>query len=151
MGEQIFGTPNWGRINCGTDDEIDQLQSCLEMASGRADKAERRGRELEAQLTAAQQRIAELEAQLAAVPLDDIQRMQGCEAHTKINEWAKIRVANWLRQQGRYGYPLTRADINVDGEICPCCGDSDVYRDATNTWRQCGDCEYVWRPPLTHP
>ena len=96
--------------------------------------------------TVFRERAEAAEAKLAAVPLDDIQRMQGCEAHTKRTEWAKIRVANWLLQQGRRGYPPERANITIDGETCPCCGDSDVYKDATGTWRQCGDCEYAWQP-----
>ena len=102
--------------------------------------------QLREQLTAMTARAEAAEAKLAAVPVDDIQRMQGCEAHTKRTEWAKIRVANWLLQQGRRGYPPERANITIDGETCPCCGDSDVYKDATGTWRQCGDCEYAWQP-----
>jgi hypothetical protein len=65
---------------------------------------------LEAQLNAAivgieelNRQNAELRAKLDAVPMDDIQRMQGCEAHTEGTEWAKIRVREWLAKNGRHG------------------------------------------------
>lgn len=50
------------------------------------------------------QRAEAAEAKLAAVPMADIQRMTGCEAHTEGTELAKIRVQEWLRKNGRHGF-----------------------------------------------
>lgn len=47
--------------------------------------------------------ISQLEAQISAIPMDDIQRMQGCEAHTDGTELAKVNVRIWLEANGRFG------------------------------------------------
>lgn len=47
--------------------------------------------------------IKQLETELAAVPMDDIQRMQGCEAHTDGTDLAKVNVRIWLEANGRFG------------------------------------------------
>ncbi len=40
MSEQVFGTPDWGRINCTAVDEVDQLREQLAAATQRAEAAE---------------------------------------------------------------------------------------------------------------
>jgi len=68
--------------------ELERLSAEVISERKRADAATARAE-------AAEARVAELEAKLAAIPMDDIQRMQGCEAHTESTEWAKIRVKEW--------------------------------------------------------
>lgn len=74
------------------------------------------------------ERISQLESEIAelrvkaaewdAVPLDDIQRMQGCEAHTEGTELAKVNVRIWLeRRHKRFGiWPEVK---NADGWYDP--------------------------------
>lgn len=73
------------------------------LQAGIAEGFEQQLAPIEAERLELRRQLAECQAKLAAVPMADIQRMQGCEAHTEGTEWAKIRVRQWLEQNGRRG------------------------------------------------
>ena len=126
MSEQVFGTPDWGRINCTAVDEVDQLREQLAAATQRAEAAERERDELAVKLVV-------LENNLRQLP------------------WAELAGALvWSTNASEAAVAAFRAVATQAGgvERCPNCESVAVLPDADsdgrNRYWECQSCGAMW-------